>query len=430
MKTKLFIFFFIVGSTLFGQNSSIQILSPTENSKINSGELVEIEWSWNQLQGVINIYISKDLLSSDELLTTINVAEQSYFWLVPEDFAAQNGTFSIIIVSADNDNVYDEITLRTSISSPEKLSIKIIKPGYLESFHVGDGVEIAWDGNLDQDIISIYYKLIHSDDWNHISKLAFIERSFIWYPPSSLVNNQEVEIAIQSDSDPHIWDKTTIKFIRRINISTNLDYTQAGKKFIVTKDEDNIREGPSTNHQILARTHKGDSFTIRGMDGGWVAIEYNGNIAYTHKSNGYIATPGSLSPWTFNISFFSVGYTIGGNSQFQHGYLIEGPSIRIHKIRIGYGAMDKENSYGINFGYYTSNIVNPKENYSEGGYVEYYRPYNSNTSFFDFGYMRQYLFGEFKMGYRLYLDGGEKISTPLSGLHLSISAALSLHIVD
>jgi len=234
-----------------------------------------------------------------------------------------------------------------------------------------------------------------------------------------------------------VFDTQKVSIAKTKIMPRNIDKTYAGRSFIVTNSLDNIREGPSTQHQIVAKTYSGDSFEIEGTVGRWVVIMHNGEVAYTHNSNGYIKgvqkPPASTTPleWTLNFSLCSVGYSLGyGDSEIKNGYLIDGPSIRVQNLRIGYGAWDKRRTYGLNLGLYYPVEVDPGGEGSEGYYFDYYS--SKKGKFIDYGVMYEFTGGEYKIGYRRYYKDkySDKLMTDLSGLHLSISMAISSHFSD
>ena len=434
MKIRSIIFFIMLNTIAYGQSPSIRITGPRENSLIKGGELVEIEWAANLIQGDINIYLSYNSSTSDTLIESVNVNEKSYFWYVPNDLSDPDGVIAIEVISKSNSNISDKVFLRLRASKQKKSTtistsaVKIVSPRYLQTVKINEGLEIAWDGNNYRGDLNLFYKGNNTDEWIYISSSPFNEGSFFWYPQSSVANYQYIEIMIQSDTDGDVFDT------QKVN---NIDRTYSGRSFIVTKSVDNIRAGPSTQDQILAKTYVGESFKVEGIVGNWVVIIHNEEVAYTHNSNGYIqgvqTPPASTDPlvWTYNFSLCSVGYSLGyAESKFKNGYLIDGPSIRLQSLRVGYGAWDKLRTYGFNLGLYYPMDVDSGGDGSDGLYFDYYS--SKKGKFIDYGVMYETTGSEFKIGYRRYYKDkySDKLMTDLSGLHLSISGAISFHFGD
>ena len=109
METKSIIFFIMLNTIAYGQSPSIRIKGPRENSLVKGGEQVEIEWAANLIQGDIDIYLSYNSSSSDILITTVNVKEESYFWYVPNDFSDSDGVIAIEVISRSNRNIFDKV---------------------------------------------------------------------------------------------------------------------------------------------------------------------------------------------------------------------------------------------------------------------------------------------------------------------------------
>jgi hypothetical protein len=240
---------------------------------------------------------------------------------------------------------------------------------------------------------------------------------------------------IQSDTDGDVFDTQKVWISISKSMHHNIDRTYSGRNFIITKSVDNIRDGPSSQDQIVTKTYAGESFKVEGMVGKWVVIIHNGEVAYTHNSNGYIqgvkAPPASTTPleWTYNFSLCSVGYSFG-HVYFKKGYLITGPSIRMQNLRVGYGAWDKLRTYGYNLGLYYPTYVEPSGDGSGGLYFDYYS--SKKGKFIDYGLKGEAIGSDIKIGYRQYYKDkfADKILTDLSGLHLSISVAISFHFSD
>jgi len=112
MKTRSIVLLIILNTITYGQSSSIRIIAPRENSFLEKGELVEIEWIANLIQGDINIYLSNHSSSSDILISTVKVNEKSYFWYVPDDFSDSDGVIAIKVVSGSDSNIFDRVFLR------------------------------------------------------------------------------------------------------------------------------------------------------------------------------------------------------------------------------------------------------------------------------------------------------------------------------
>ena len=443
MATKSIIFFIMLNTIAYGQSPSIRIIAPRENSLVKGGEQVEIEWAANLIQGDINIYLSYSSSSSDILITTVNVKEESIFWYVPNDFSDPDGVIAIEVILTAKPWISDKVFLRSDASKQKSSatistsSVKIVSPRYLQTVKINEELEIAWDGNNYRGDLNLFYKENNSDEWIFISSSAFNEGSFFWYPQSSDADYQFIEVMIQSDTDANIVDTQKVTIAKTKSLPDTIDRSYAGRSFIVTKTVDNIREGPSTQHQIVAKTFSGESFKVEGMVDRWVVIMHNGEVAYTHNSNGYIegiqAPPATTDPllWTYNLSLFSMGYSLGyGDSEFKNGYLMDGPSIRVQNLRIGYGAWDKLRTYGLNLGLYYPMDVDPGGDGSGGLYFDYYS--SKKGKFIDYGVMYEMTGGEFKIGYRRYYKDkySDKLMTDLSGLHLSISMAISFHYSD
>jgi hypothetical protein len=441
MKIRSIIFFIMLNTFAYGQSPSIRITGPRENSLVKPGEMVEIEWEANLIQGDINIYLLNNFSLTDMLITTVNVNEKSYFWYVPNDFSDQDGVMAIEVVSKSNRNISDEVFLRTRASKQKKSTtistsaVKIVSPRYLQTVKINEGLEIAWDGNNYRGDLNLLYKENNSDEWIYISSLPFNEGSFFWYPQSSVANYQYIEIMIQSDTDGDVFDTQKVWISISKSMPHNIDRTYSGRNFIITKSVDNIRDGPSSQDQIVTKTYAGESFKVEGMVGKWVVIIHNGEVAYTHNSNGYIqgvkAPPASTTPleWTYNFSLCSVGYSFG-HVYFKKGYLITGPSIRMQNLRVGYGAWDKLRTYGYNLGLYYPTYVEPSGDGSGGLYFDYYS--SKKGKFIDYGLKGEAIGSDIKIGYRQYYKDkfADKILTDLSGLHLSISVAISFHFSD
>ena len=120
MATKSIIFFIILSTITYGQSPSIRITGPRENSLIKGGEMVEIEWAATLIQGDINIYLSYNSSSSDMLITTVNVKEESYFWYVPNDFSDSDGEIAIEVISRSNSNIFDKVFLRSDAAKQKR----------------------------------------------------------------------------------------------------------------------------------------------------------------------------------------------------------------------------------------------------------------------------------------------------------------------
>ena len=442
MKIRSIIFFIMLNTFAYGQSPSIRITGPRENSLVKPGEMVEIEWEANLIQGDIKIYLLNNFSLNDMLIETVNVNEKSYWWYVPNDFSDQDGVIAIEVVSKSNRNISDKVFLRSRASKQKKSttistsSVKIVSPKYLQTVKINEGLEIAWEGKNYQGDLNLFYKN-NSDEWIYISSSPFNEGSFFWYPQSSVANYQYIEIMIQSDTDGAVFDTQKVSIAISKSMPHNIDRTYAGRSFIVTKSVDNIRAGPSTQDQIVTKTYVGESFKVEGMVGNWVVIIHNGEVAYTHNSNGYIQgvqTPSaSTTPleWTYNFSLCSMGYSLGyAESKFKNGYLIDGPSIRLQSLRVGYGAWDKLRTYGFNLGLYYPMDVDSDGDGSDGLYFDYYS--SKKGKFIDYGVMYEMTGSEFKIGYRRYYKDkySDKLMTDLSGLHLSISGAISFHFSD
>ena len=59
--------------------------------------------------------------------------------------------------------------------------------------------------------------------------------------------------------------------------------------FHITKDVDNIRSGPSSRDNVIAKCYRGDEYKlIDEGDLGWHKIVYESKVAYIHRSNGYV----------------------------------------------------------------------------------------------------------------------------------------------
>jgi len=438
MKIRSIIFFIMLNTFAYGQSPSIRITGPRENSLVKSGEMVEIEWEANLIQGNINIYLLNNFSLTDMLIATVNVNEKSYFWYVPNDFTDQDGVIAIEVVSKSNRNISDEVFLRSRASKQKKSttistsSVKIVSPKNLQTVKINEGLEIAWEGKNYQGDLNLFYKN-NSDEWIYISSSPFNEGSFFWYPQSSVANYQYIEIMIQSDTDGAVFDTQKVSIAISKSMPHNIDRTYAGRSFIVTKSVDNIRAGPSTQDQIVTKTYVGESFKVEGMVGNWVVIIHNGEVAYTHNSNGYIqgvqTSPASTTPfeWTYNFSLGSMGYSLGYDKK---GYLITGPSVRIQNVRVGYGAWDKLRTYGYNLGLYYPTYVEPSGDASGGLYFDYYS--SKKGKFIDYGLKGEAIGSDIKIGYRQYYKDkfSDKIMTDLSGLHLSLSLAISFHFSD
>ena len=408
--------------------------------------MVEIEWKEENLYGDLDLFFSAhpNKWDRDIFITAVNVKEGSYFWYVPENISGQDGYASIYIISKMQNGINDKVRVRTiakkmSEKTKKDPYIKITKPRYLERISMNDGIEIAWEGNDIEGDVDIHVSRTGSD-WIYVSNAAFSEKSFIWYPSSFKTTPNFIHIMVSASNDKRISSQIKVSTAKNRRLPDNMDMANAGKTFIVTKSNDNIREGPSSGHGIVAKTKNGQTFKVKGMLGKWIVIWYDGQVAYTHVSNGYfqesnrqknqIATKTTTDPdlWTLNLSMCSIGYAIGyGDSNFKHGYMIYGPSIRMQSIRIGYGAWDKDRSYGFNYGLYFPFIVKPDGTTSDGYYIDRYA--SKDVKFIDMGIRSEWSGGEFKIGYRRYHDGkySNKISSSLSGLHLSLSWAFSDH---
>jgi uncharacterized protein YgiM (DUF1202 family) len=63
-------------------------------------------------------------------------------------------------------------------------------------------------------------------------------------------------------------------------------YPDSGKIATVVKAKNgvNIRAKASSSSKILGVAYNGDTFTVQGLSGRWVKVEYNGDSAYIYDS--------------------------------------------------------------------------------------------------------------------------------------------------
>ncbi|MBQ3652665.1 MAG: SH3 domain-containing protein, partial [Clostridia bacterium] len=68
--------------------------------------------------------------------------------------------------------------------------------------------------------------------------------------------------------------------------SAKPDYAVVGKTATIVNAEDgvNIRAKASSSSKILGVAYNGDTFTVQGLSGRWVKVEYNGDSAYIYDS--------------------------------------------------------------------------------------------------------------------------------------------------
>ncbi|MFG6114218.1 N-acetylmuramoyl-L-alanine amidase [Halobacillus sp. MO56] len=72
-------------------------------------------------------------------------------------------------------------------------------------------------------------------------------------------------------------DKTGQNSSQPVQTSTGEESSQT---LTLLYDGTNIRSGPSTNHKILGRAHKGDDFQVVRKEGKWYKIKYGSGTAY------------------------------------------------------------------------------------------------------------------------------------------------------
>ena len=69
-----------------------------------------------------------------------------------------------------------------------------------------------------------------------------------------------------------------------------LEESMAGKTGVITGDEVNFREGPSTDDAVLSRLYSGDEVTIVSITGGWCRVDQDGTVGYVNAD--YISVDG------------------------------------------------------------------------------------------------------------------------------------------
>ena len=109
IKNVIKIFLFILSFSLSAQ-SSINIKSPQEKTKIKAGDYLEIIWSYRNLNSQVQVSYSKDKINWNRI-DQVNAIEKSLWWEVP-NFYDSDGEIYLKVSSIRNKNISDNVSLR------------------------------------------------------------------------------------------------------------------------------------------------------------------------------------------------------------------------------------------------------------------------------------------------------------------------------
>ena len=177
------------------------------------------------------------------------------------------------------------ISIEPQIYAAQK--IQIVSPSRNDGWKKGNEYEIAWTYNDLIGEVVVEYSHTGSAPWMLIAEEQIVSQSVYYFLPNDFPDSDNrITLRVRSKSNTRIQDKVIIS-IGQTQIS------KTNKVVFIDKELDNIRAGPSTNYNILAKCRRGESYPYLGAKDGWFMILYNGEVAYTHSSNGRVAKAGT-----------------------------------------------------------------------------------------------------------------------------------------
>jgi len=209
------------------------------------------------------------------------------------------------------------ISIESKIYAAPK--IQIVSPNPNDRWQRGIDYEIAWTY---EDLIGkvvVEYSHTGSAPWLLIAEEQIVSQSVYYFLPNDFQDiDDRITLRVRSKSNSRINDRVVILIGTKQIKKTN-------RIVFIDKQLDNIRAGPSTNYNILAQCRRGESYPYLGEKNGWFMILYNGEVAYTHNSNGRVAKAGTrytspvstnqpdLWTWTCAIILFGLLFSLSTN---------------------------------------------------------------------------------------------------------------------
>ena len=197
------------------------------------------------------------------------------------------------------------ISFESQIYGAQKITI--VNPRSSDIWKTGNGYEIAWTYNDLKGGVVVEYSHTSQAPWSLIAEEQVVSQSAYYFLPNDFFDSDNrITLRVRSKSNPRIEDRVTISIGQTQRISKT-------DKVVFIDKQDNIRSGPSMEYPIIAKCRRGESYPYLGPQDGWFMILYNGEVAYTHSSNGRTARTGtSYTPpvstsesdsglWTFCI---------------------------------------------------------------------------------------------------------------------------------
>jgi len=179
-------------------------------------------------------------------------------------------------------------SLESQIYGAQKITI--VNPRSSDIWKTGNGYEIAWTYNDLKGGVVVEYSHTSRAPWILIAEEQVVSRSAYYFLPNNFSDpDNRITLIVRSKSNPRIHDSVVIS-IGNTQISRPNNRTD--KVVFIDKQLDNIRAGPSMEYPILAKCRRGESYPYVGETDGWFMILYNGEVAYTHSSNGRTARTG------------------------------------------------------------------------------------------------------------------------------------------
>ena len=179
----------------------------------------------------------------------------------------------------------------------------------------GDLLEITWETDLGTDaLVTISYSY-NGSNWDDIEEVRAKEGSYYWLIPENIQDSDGlIYIRVYSPStnkSSWVYDTVKIKLkgmkvklstktatkkpAKTSNPSSSNVYTSGTNKstgylLLIESTIDNIRAAPSASGTIIKKCRKGETYVHVGEHGNWYKILYNGDVVYTHRTNGRLIT--------------------------------------------------------------------------------------------------------------------------------------------
>jgi hypothetical protein len=214
-------------------------------------------------------------------------------------------------------------SLESQIYGAQKITI--VNPRSSDIWKTGNGYEIAWTYNDLKGGVVVEYSHTSQAPWSLIAEEQVVSQSAYYFLPNDFFDSDNrITLRVRSKSSPRIDDRVTIS-IGKTQISRANNQISKTDKVVFIDKQDNIRSGPSMEYPIIAKCRRGESYPYLGPHKGWFMILYNGQVAYTHSSNGRTARTGTsytppvttnepdLWTWTCAILLFGLLYSVASN---------------------------------------------------------------------------------------------------------------------